>query len=185
MALSKRGLISGAVVGILIAGGAALAVHRADSPGTDSQRFADVPPPIGDGPCADAESVPIDAMSSQLPFVPDVLPHDELASHDNVSGAWSCASGHAAVITFASHIEMTMDSGWTVTDDKAKLDHFSADWPGSTETTLGGRPALVVPIGSDSSRGEVMFFDQGSLVRIDGDGSQSIDELSRVAASVS
>jgi hypothetical protein len=145
---------------------------------------ADVPRAEGARPCLDAKSTSVSNLWKASRSLPAVMPHDDLASPRSVEGAWSCAGGTAAVVKFTSGIQMTMDSGWIVSNEQAMLSNFAKDWAVGTVRSVGGRTSLVIPRGPRSSNGEVAFFDGGTLVTIDGDGHRDVDQLSRIASSV-
>ena len=58
------------------------------------------------------------------------------------------------------------------------------DWHTGAIRQVNGRPAFVSEKSAKTPRGELMFFLGDTLVDILGDGTQSADELSAVAQSM-
>lgn len=176
------GCLAVTVCGIVLAVAVAFLIAKGDGGRTVSR--PDVAAAMGSGPCLSSQPVSLDQLWSRSPDLPSIMPHDELAGKHAVTGVWSCARGSAAVVKFDSGLQMSMDHGWDESAGRAQSLQFAFDWGDGKVQLVGGREALVIPVGSDVAKGQVLFFDGGTLVTIDGNGMQSTGDLTRVAGTI-
>ena len=135
-----------------------------------------------DGAVLDHSSGPCGGRGQRISVPsPSFEPHDSLASHDTLTGAWLCGG----------EVEFDYRSGITITEaDGSQIRHPARNWRrmatdslNDTATNINGIPAYVASPGP-CVLGVVSLVRAGYLINVVGNSKISTSELKRVAASL-
>ena len=156
--------------------------QRSESAGSRLQALTQ---PWGTCGAGDGKRVDVNQAATSMPY-PLIFPHSASATKATITRQSACSSTEL-VTTYASGVRLISD----VSRMANPAESWAAAATDDAEASAGevnGQPALLIDPAKDPShtaRGSISFVRKGVLIVLEGDGSQSLEELRSIAATIS